>query len=821
MPKINIDVSGVGRTIRRFKQDFHRGMENAADEIAEDVKDEARNVISANNAIFNAEVYAGFKQAEVKNNSRTVRVKIYNDVEHAEVLEKGAEYPNDAPPVEGLLPWVKREMNWRPERFDDNDSDGIPDSFFGGGYDSSDGDSNESAVGSDSSLERLDEEYTKSDVEKGLSVFVESSSRDRLVEITRLRDSTFVGENDNGTFEFDYSQIISPAKTHPVVKRMGEFERGDRVTFHDGDEFRDGILTGDRSFVHSVDTWTTVDAETGNTIGDVPETEFLEWEPAPGIETDRIPDSMDRFTVEDNFDAKQEIVHPFQNVFIYDAFEGTTKSGTVKNSPWLDEVEVLTGDGDTIVIDSSNWDIVAGEDFSSLSESTQVARLLDHYDSSVTIDGGGQKDIDYIKDKLKEYVFPSYTDRDHLAKVIFSLEVQEITSDRSSVGVATDGWGIRTKQHPDNSSYDPHQWDQTFGHEFGHAYSQPIEGDKGTRKHDPEGYRIATNFVNKDDPSFDYMFDNGLPAWEFGASDPFHGYKEQYMFTPQDADAFISYNSPGDIQLDTRDSMSPYGFSEWGEEVKNLAQTHAAGLKRAELNSKLVSDEIGERQIFGRENWEDDFSIETGEDGDIVSIEIDGEEKPYRLVNRDGSPTNFVENEDEDVPREAEAVRFEPIYSDEEDISLYIGLDGTIYDTEFDGSFYHLSKKEAPDFIGTASLINYDESDDEFPELTESTPEKRLHEAANMAWWYQAKFIENGNVEDSISILPRPYSASNVEETMAVFGEVLTHPNPDHGQLKDLELLMERYPFFVEAYLAQRKPISSKVRDELKDNGFI
>jgi len=112
MAKIEIDVDGVDKTLNKIKRDLHRGMDESADALVDNARDTARRVISEKDAIFNAEVYAGFKNAETGSSTYSVRKKLYNDVDHAAALEEGATYPKKAPPVTALLPWVKRKMDW-------------------------------------------------------------------------------------------------------------------------------------------------------------------------------------------------------------------------------------------------------------------------------------------------------------------------------------------------------------------------------------------------------------------------------------------------------------------------------------------------------------------------------------------------------------------------------------------------------------------------------------------------------------------------------------------------------------------------------------
>lgn len=181
MPQIQIDVDGVDKTLNDIRRDLHRGMEKAADRIAENAKQDARSRIKEKDAIFNTEVYSGFRNAETYNSPSRVKRKLYNDVEHAEALEKGAEYGNEGPPVVALLPWVVRKMNWKAASRDtdfDSNKNYIPDSWNGDNDHDRDSDS-------DSPAEDVTENRTGEDVE-----FVFNQENQDLA--TKARDD-FIG----------------------------------------------------------------------------------------------------------------------------------------------------------------------------------------------------------------------------------------------------------------------------------------------------------------------------------------------------------------------------------------------------------------------------------------------------------------------------------------------------------------------------------------------------------------------------------------------------------------------------------------------------
>lgn len=138
MAKFKVEVNGIERTLREIKRDIHHGMRKSVDNLVDNARDHAREVISQNDAIFNAEVYQGFRDAETRNTPSNIRAKLYNDVDHADVLEDGAAFTAKGPPVEALLPWVSRKMDWKPDGDFDLGNEGRPDSFDGDNDDDDD-----------------------------------------------------------------------------------------------------------------------------------------------------------------------------------------------------------------------------------------------------------------------------------------------------------------------------------------------------------------------------------------------------------------------------------------------------------------------------------------------------------------------------------------------------------------------------------------------------------------------------------------------------------------------------------------------------------
>lgn len=249
--KIDVDVSGVDRTIRKIKRDLHRGMEQSANTLVDNARKEARRVISEERAIFNSEVYSGFRDAETKNTGSNVRVKLYNDVEHAEVLEEGATFPAKGPPVAALLPWVARKMQWGSSF--DPDIYGGADYFDGG----DDGDDDGGGGSRNVSLEVAGEERIYPDNWQTYDPqFVEVPSRtevfnDQKVELLNIEDESFV----SGT-------VLKHQRTEDV--HFVELENGQTVRVGPSDdEFSDPYrIIGSEKF-DSLDDQTKMDTITG------------------------------------------------------------------------------------------------------------------------------------------------------------------------------------------------------------------------------------------------------------------------------------------------------------------------------------------------------------------------------------------------------------------------------------------------------------------------------------------------------------------------------------------------------------------------------
>ncbi len=1013
MVKIKVDVSGIESTLNEIERDLHRGMEKSTDNLVDNARDHARKVISEEDAIFNSEVYAGFRDAETRNSTYTVRAKLYNNVEHADVLEEGAKFPAEGPPVEALLPWVVRKMNWRPDggldfdnddggrpdSFDDDDSGGdgedtsidrsspdednpenwndlsrdyseakeIPENailkntyanapvrrfddgiYFGwnedkyqirptssgfehytlrkGEYEyvgttdsanyyvpdeadqvlgykrATDDDFNydiyrprdlptgitqdfyrndwndledfENKVGrelayrdnygiihegevlkvdDDGSVTLVDNETNqttewlpdlnqteivavetvdfeknnplfnveKEDVRVGEKVYA-SSSKYRRLEISEKKGTTFIGTDDNGSaFELEYDRIVSRLEHGPVSNRIDEWETGDRVTFYDedDDEFIDIILTGNRDF--SGERFEAIHPQTKDPMGEIPQALFVEWESAPNIDETKITPSMRRVTIGSSEVGKDELSYTDQDVVLYHPIEGETRSATVTSPPWNDNYEVTLSNGDVIDIDSDDWQIRAGVDFKTLSDTDQKNAIADHFENSVDISGADSEDIDYYKKALKDSIHENYSDDDKLAQTVFSLTETAVNDNRAHAAntASNDGWSLQMKPKPNtDSNMLVRDWYQTFDHEFGHGYSKPTVGGTSAYRKDPKEYDFSGPWGKKDDPDYDHMYVADLPKWEFGSNSPMHGYKEMYMFTPGDGKMQISYNSDGDIQLDSRNSMNPYGFDEWGDRVREKAIADAEGTTLAQKEMSTNIRELDDKQVFG--SIDEDFAID---EGDYVAFDVDGETVIHEYTGREGMSTNFSQNSDEDVPTSGESVTFETLDGDYN--YFYVGSDGNVYDTEYTDNGTTVLTKKNDTFIGTATISNYDPSLNEFPDLTETENIERMQEAANMAWWYQAIHIEHDTSTDKERskeiVLSGGYSSTYAEEVMSTFTEAIAHPDPPYQAMEDLEMIIERYPFFIEQVLKERKPVSNRVEQELKEEGFL
>jgi hypothetical protein len=106
---------------------------------------------------------------------------------------------------------------------------------------------------------------------------------------------------------------------------------------------------------------------------------------------------------------------------------------------------------------------------------------------------------------------------------------------------------------------------------------------------------------------------------------------------------------------------------------------------------------------------------------------------------------------------------------------------------------------------------------------------EKLIEATNIAFMemvYNGTIMNDSNKTiraDSMPFIGRPYSARAANETLTTVSEILTMTpnNPDKSwkSVQRLELLMDKYPYLVDAWLEQYNP-SVEVKDILNNNGW-
>lgn len=116
-------------------------------------------------------------------------------------------------------------------------------------------------------------------------------------------------------------------------------------------------------------------------------------------------------------------------------------------------------------------------------------------------------------------------------------------------------------------------------------------------------------------------------------------------------------------------------------------------------------------------------------------------------------------------------------------------------------------------------------------QTSKDEPYKRLHEAANHAWWLQTvaarkEFNDNytGSLKDEISKVGRSsffvrsgYSSKNAAETLATLEEVMWASRGNWESL--LEDLNQYYPWLIEAWLEGHNPPEEVVK-KLESLGF-
>jgi hypothetical protein len=815
MGKIKVRVKGEERTIRNIKRDLKRGMDKSTEKIAESGRNKALEIINRNQAYFNYEVAKGFRIIDGKDTQTRSSIKLVNDAPHAGALDAGvpaSEYVDGGPPVQALLPWVARKMQ----------------GFSLGGDDGGGGGGSVFDVGPDVPRS-LTGRYESDDVEEGDRVYIKyDEDIDYLVDVVEKNDDSFVAlQGDGSRYDVDYSDIISPFGEHPSLDTTGKAEVGDRIYWYDEDgNLLYGYVKGDAYYVGYNRRYVVREVDSDNDHM-VPVTRALKVEDGPDYDDSFATNSMKEVFIRDTKGGKAQMAYYDAEVVAYNERSGETARGKVTSPPLNlnDGFKVELDNGEEFEVDDSvnGWVIRHLEDFTEVSESRQDELMLGHFDDVVAkTDGDGgtpsAADVQNLRDGVEDYIFPSYRDREHLGRVIFEWEKARIRQDRDHVGSEKDGWRL---QHTPSSGQ---RWDTTLAHEFGHAYSMPTDAKYSVYGNDPEEHKFMKPWSKRNDASHSHMYEDGLPKWNpYDEENAVHTYIEAYMARDESDPVRVKFDSNGNLIEDNRDQHDPYGFHDWEDEVEELARLKTEGTSPATEALKGHVKEVTPQQVLKP----DDMKLEQG---DFIAVREDGEVKVLEFTGWDGpnSPTTFIGDSDEDTPGEGIAYGFKKPHEDYGSEGFYVGEDGTIYVTETDEwNEYYLSKESAPEFIGTIDPKHYDESLDEFPELTtpESEPKKRLQEAANMAFWYQVVHIANDqsqNKADSKEIVFRGgYSSTVFEEVMSTFSEAMTVPNPSRKQLRKLRTLIDTYPYFVEAYLLTKKPVSSEAEKILKDEGFL
>ena len=816
MGKIKVRVKGEDRTIRNIKRDLKRGMDKSTEQIAESGRDKALEIINRNQAYFNYEVAKGFRLVDGRDTATRSSIKLINEAPHAGALDAGvpaSEYADGGPPVQALLPWVARKMQ----------------GFSLGGDDDGGGDDGGSVFDVGPDVPRsLTGRYDRDDVDEGDRVFIKHDEDiDYLVDVVEKDDDAFTALTGGGDrYDVDYSDIISPLGEHPSLDTDGRADVGDRVYWYDEDgNLLYGYVTGDAHYIGYSRRYVVEEVDSDESHM-VPVTRVLQVEDRPEYDESFATDSMKRVFIRDTAGGKAQMAYYKAEVVAYNEHSGETARGVVSSPPINKDdgfkVELDNGEEFDVDDDLNGWVIRDLEDFTQASESRQDELMLGHFDDVVAkTDGDGgvpsPADVQSLRDGVEDFIFPSFRDREHLGRVIFEWENARIRQDRDHVGSDPDGWRLQHSPGSGNS------WDTTLGHEFGHAYSMPTEAEYTFYGNDPDEYHFAGPWSKRNDPSHSHMYDSGLPDWNpYDEENAVHGYIESYMARDGSTPNRVRYSN-GNIVEDNRDQLEPYGFHDWEDEVEVIARLDAQGTSPATEALKDHIREVTPKQVLKP----DDMKLEQG---DFVAVRRDGEVEVIEFTGWDGpnSPSTFSSSDEEGVPNSAIAYGFKKPHEDYGDEGFYVDEDGEIYATSTnDWGEITLSKADAPEFVGTIERKFYDESMDEFPELTtpESEPKKRLQEAANMAFWYQVVHIANDespNKADSKEIVFRGgYSSTYFEEVMSTFSEAMTVPNPSRKQLRKLRVLVDTYPYFVRAYLLTRKPVSSEAEKVLKDEGFL
>lgn len=271
--KLDVDIRGHKATIERIRQGITDAMEDTAEELLDEAEDDAQDVLRDTRRIWTRETYHGFVK-DVDTYRKTASARLVNVSPHAPIVERGADYGSEGPPVQSLIPWVAAHSGGghtsTGELYGNDTGGGTGDTAKSGDLDDDDWEDQHLSISGEprnlseygaepdwqvhSSLDGFDAE----NVWKGQKVVIYNYHEDELVggtvsnvrsahsiDVTRS-DGKTVGIFNNSTHKVlvaseDFDSLTDSEKDTAIVDTFDDIERSSDVNSLLEDDINQGV----------------------------------------------------------------------------------------------------------------------------------------------------------------------------------------------------------------------------------------------------------------------------------------------------------------------------------------------------------------------------------------------------------------------------------------------------------------------------------------------------------------------------------------------------------------------------------------------------
>lgn len=104
---IEVDELSVEKVEEKLENSLREGAKTTRDNLLSIGQTHARNVITRRDAVWRGQLLDSISTKKLPSNQYQISGKVYTTSDHARPVEEGAEYTDEGPNIENLIPWVK------------------------------------------------------------------------------------------------------------------------------------------------------------------------------------------------------------------------------------------------------------------------------------------------------------------------------------------------------------------------------------------------------------------------------------------------------------------------------------------------------------------------------------------------------------------------------------------------------------------------------------------------------------------------------------------------------------------------------------------